>query len=80
MHIVGFSGGLSTPSRTLALVEAILKGFDTTSKENSAVANAQKTLIDFAQVASQFGAVLSREQLSSEALSLLELVEKPIFW
>lgn len=80
MHIVGFSGGLSTPSRTLALVDAVIKELDITLKESSAakgslVANTQKTLIDFAQVANQFGAALAREQLSSEALSLLTLVE-----
>jgi FMN reductase len=75
MHIVGFSGGLSALSRTLALVESILKGFDSAPQENSALANARKTLIDFAPVANQFGAALSREQLSSEALALLELVE-----
>jgi FMN reductase len=68
MYIVGFSGGLSSPSRTLALVNAIVNEFP-------ADANTQKTLIDFTQLASQFGAALVREQLSSECLSVLSLVE-----
>lgn len=75
MHIVGFSGGLTVPSRTLALVDAILKGFDTLSPEFPAAGDIQKTLIDFSQLASQFGAALSRDALSSECLSLLKLVE-----
>lgn len=69
MHIVGFSGGLSSPSRTLALVNAIVNEFTSN-------ASAKKTLIDFTPLASQFGAALAREQLPGECVSVLNLVER----
>lgn len=75
MHIVGFSGGLSTPSRTLALVDAILNAFELASFNEYGINDIKKSLIDFAQSATDFGAAVSRDALSSESLSLLALVE-----
>jgi len=68
MHIVGFSGGLSTPSRTFGLVDAVLNEFIN-------VANVKTSIIDFSEIANAFGAVLYREDLSLEHQQILKTIE-----
>ncbi|TQC94488.1 FMN reductase [Moraxellaceae bacterium AER2_44_116] len=68
MSIVGVSGGLSSPSRTYGLVQAIINELNDVSPQ-------QGTLIDFASVATAFGSVLSREQLNFEQEALLQRIE-----
>lgn len=68
MHIVGFSGGLSTPSRTFGLVDAVVNEF-------TKVARVKTTLIDFAEVANAFGAALYREELSQEHQQIIKTIE-----
>jgi FMN reductase len=68
MSIVGVSGGLSSPSRTYGLVQAIINELNEVSPQ-------QGTLIDFASVATAFGSVLSREQLNFEQEALLQRIE-----
>jgi FMN reductase len=69
MRIVGFSGGLSTPSKTLGLVEAIVEGF-------AAVPSVETEIIDLARVATAFGGVLYRQQLAPEFEQLLQTIER----
>lgn len=69
MHIVGFSGGLSTPSRTYGLVEAIV------GEISKNITHAKTTLIDLSEIASAFGSALYREELSLENQQILKTIE-----
>jgi FMN reductase len=68
MRILGFSGGLSVPSKTHGLVNAIVERF--VSK-----VNATAEVVDLAQVATGFGGALYRQHLPSELKSVLERIE-----
>jgi len=68
MHVVGFSGGLSTPSRTFGLVETIVSEF-------AKLAHVSTTIIDFAKTANEFGAALYRDDLSKDQKKILESIE-----
>ncbi|AQT59647.1 NAD(P)H-dependent oxidoreductase [Cellvibrio sp. PSBB023] len=68
MRILGFSGGLSVPSKTHGLVNAIVERFATRAKVEAEV-------IDLAQVATGFGGALYRQHLPSELKSVLERIE-----
>lgn len=68
MRILGFSGGLSVPSKTHGLVNAIVERFATR-------VNATAEVVDLAQVATGFGGALYRQHLPSELKSVLERIE-----
>lgn len=69
MRILGVSGGLSSPSKTHGLVNAIVQRL-------AQAAQVDAEIIDLAQVATGFGAVLYREQLSAEQEALLQRIEQ----
>lgn len=68
MHVVGFSGGLSTPSKTRGLVETIVEEFLREPGFSSEI-------IDLAEVATAFGSVLYRTQLSAAHQRILQTIE-----
>jgi len=69
MRVVGFSGGLSVPSKTLGLVDAILDEF----ARDDAI---ESEIIDLASVATAFGSALYRSQLAAEHELLLQRIEQ----
>ncbi|MGB3611657.1 MAG: NAD(P)H-dependent oxidoreductase [Cellvibrio sp.] len=69
MRVLGFSGGLSNPSKTLGLVQAIVNEF-------SHLHQVDVEIIDLAQLATGFGAVLYRNQLNGFHESLLNDIEQ----
>lgn len=68
MRVLGFSGGLSVPSKTHGLVNAIVERF-------AARVNVKAEVIDLAQIATGFGGALYRQHLPSELKSVLEHIE-----
>lgn len=68
MRILGFSGGLSIPSKTHGLVNAIVERFASRVKVEGEV-------IDLAQIATGFGGALYRQHLPSELKAVLERIE-----
>ncbi len=68
MRILGFSGGLSRPSKTYGLTKAIVDSF-------AQLQHADADIIDLAQVAAAFGSALSRDQLSPGHEQLLKRIE-----
>ncbi|HEX5361101.1 MAG TPA: NAD(P)H-dependent oxidoreductase [Fluviicoccus sp.] len=68
MRVVGLSGGLSRPSRTLGLVQAIHHHLE----QRPGVVT---TLLDFADCATAFGAVLDRRDLAAEQAAQLAALE-----
>lgn len=68
MHVLGFSGGLSVPSKTHGLVNAIVERFANRVEVSAEV-------IDLAQIATGFGGVLYRQHLPSELKLVLEHIE-----
>ena len=68
MGIIGFSGGLSVPSKTHGLVNGIVERFISRVKADADV-------IDLAQIATGFGGALYREHLPSEQLAVLKHIE-----
>jgi FMN reductase len=68
MRILGFSGGLSIPSKTHGLVNAIVERFAAKGKVEAEV-------VDLAQVATGFGGAMYRQHLPSELKSVLERIE-----
>lgn len=69
MRVLGFSGGLSNPSKTLGLVQAIVNEF-------SHLHQVDVEIIDLAQLATGFGAALYRNQLNGFHESLLNDIEQ----
>lgn len=69
MRVLGFSGGLSNPSKTLGLVQAIVNEF-------SHLHQVDVEIIDLAPLATGFGAVLYRNQLNGFHESLLNDIEQ----
>lgn len=68
MRILGFSGGLSVPSKTHGLVNGIVERFASRVK-------AEADVIDLAQIATGFGGALYREQLPAEQQAVLQHIE-----
>lgn len=69
MRVVGFSGGLSNPSKTLGLVQAVVNEF-------SRLYMIDVDVIDLSQLATGFGGVLYRNQLNSFHENLLTEIEQ----
>lgn len=68
MRVVGFSGGLSSPSKTFHLVKTIVDSL----QEHTY----QRELIDFSEQATMFGSVLDRRSLAIAQQKILTSVEK----
>lgn len=68
MRVLGFSGGLSSPSKTHGLVNAIVERF-------AHLAKVEAEVIDLAQVATGFGGALYRQQLPVEQEAVLQRIE-----
>lgn len=69
MRVVGVSGGLSSPSKTYGLVQAIVERINERSPQPG-------LLIDLAGIATAFGSVLGRDQLTAEQEHLLQRIEQ----
>ena len=68
MRVIGFSGGLRSPSKTYGLVESIVQQLVNLS-------GADAEVIDLAEVAAGFGSVIYRQELSAEYELLLQRIE-----
>ncbi|WP_323815404.1 NAD(P)H-dependent oxidoreductase [Cellvibrio sp. NN19] len=68
MRVLGFSGGLSVPSKTHGLVNAIVERF-------ASRVDVDAEVIDLAQIATGFGGALYRQHLPSELKLVLEHIE-----